>query len=830
MAYDPATGQVVLFGGDVNGPLADTWILNGSTWTQASPPTSPPPRFDAAMAYDEATGQLLLFGGYGSGVLGDTWTWNGSTWTQISASSPPARFDASMAYDSAVSKLVLFGGATSPGSPLADTWTWNGSAWSEAPSVSSPPARYLASMAYDTSNGQLVLFGGYGFGLLGDTWIWDGATWSEQSGPGPGARYGAAVSFDPAANQLILIDGATDSGAFFADTWSWNGTTWGDLSPATSPPPRSAASMTYDVLTNQLVLFGGLDGANLGDTWIFSPAPPPPATWTSQFPPSTPSARRGAAIADDPGTGQLVLFGGSVYPSFIGDTWTWDGSSWTTTTPSTSPSPRGAASMAYDPGTGQLVLFGGNDQNNQTTLSDTWSWDGSNWTALNPSTVPPARRGAAMVYDPATQQFLMFGGFGNGGTVLDDTWLWDGKNWNLLTPSESPSARYNASIAFDATTGEVVLFGGTNGTQLADTWAWTGSTWTPMTTVTSPSARSNAGFASDASTGQLVLLGGTDSTGASLNDTWAWSGNAWSEVDPQSSPPARASASLAYDTTTSQLLVFGGQGALGWFADTWTYSMAGAPVPGTATESASQATVTFGPPTSNGGSPVTSYTVTATDLTTPANGGQSATGGASPITVTGLTNGDTYTFSITATNGVGTGPPSGFTNTVVPVTIPGPPVAKKATGGDSQAIVKFGPPTSNGGSPVTSYTVTATDLTTPANGGQSADRGGEPNYSDRTDQRRYLHLLDYRHQRRGDRAPFRLHQHGGAPRDHFDQPRQIRPRRDERGCHHHGFGIPARGNCSDFRDRDHNDLDDVCEFDRAHSRCFGSAQRRHRVS
>ena len=39
------------------------------------------PRDYASMAYDPATGQLVLFGGYDGGFLDDTWTWNGTTWT-----------------------------------------------------------------------------------------------------------------------------------------------------------------------------------------------------------------------------------------------------------------------------------------------------------------------------------------------------------------------------------------------------------------------------------------------------------------------------------------------------------------------------------------------------------------------------------------------------------------------------------------------------------------------------------------------------------------------------------------------------------------------------
>ena len=102
------------------------------------------------------------------------------------------------------------------------------------------------------------------------------------------------------------------------------------------------------------------------------------------------------------------------------------------------------------------------------------------------------------------------------------------------------------------------------------------------------------------------------------------------------------------------------------------YTIPGAPIIGTATAGNAQATVSFSAPASNGGGTITSYTVTATDLTTPANGGQIVSGTASPITVTGLSAGDSYSFTVTATNGAGTGPASAASNTVVPSTTPGP--------------------------------------------------------------------------------------------------------------------------------------------------------------
>jgi hypothetical protein len=93
------------------------------------------------------------------------------------------------------------------------------------------------------------------------------------------------------------------------------------------------------------------------------------------------------------------------------------------------------------------------------------------------------------------------------------------------------------------------------------------------------------------------------------------------------------------------------------------------------------ATVSFTPPSSDGGSPITSYTVTASDVTNQANGGQTVTGAGSPLTVTGLTGGDAYTFTVTATSAAGSSPPSPPSNVVTieqPPTITSP--ASASTG------------------------------------------------------------------------------------------------------------------------------------------------------
>ena len=98
------------------------------------------------------------------------------------------------------------------------------------------------------------------------------------------------------------------------------------------------------------------------------------------------------------------------------------------------------------------------------------------------------------------------------------------------------------------------------------------------------------------------------------------------------------------------------------FAGVSATSVPGAPTIGTATATSNPtATVSYTAPVSNGGSVITSYTATSSP------GGISGTlsqAGSGTITVTGLTGSTSYTFTVTATNAIGTSAPSSASNSV----------------------------------------------------------------------------------------------------------------------------------------------------------------------
>ena len=125
-----------------------------------------------------------------------------------------------------------------------------------------------------------------------------------------------------------------------------------------------------------------------------------------------------------------------------------------------------------------------------------------------------------------------------------------------------------------------------------------------------------------------------------------------------------------------------------------------APTITTVTPGNQQVSVSFTQP-ANGGSAISSYTVT------PSPSGTPVTGASNTLIVTGLTNGQAYTFTVKATNGMGDSASSSESASVTPRTVPGAPTGVSAVGANRQATVSFTPPVSTGGSVITGYTVTS---------------------------------------------------------------------------------------------------------------------------
>ena len=118
------------------------------------------------------------------------------------------------------------------------------------------------------------------------------------------------------------------------------------------------------------------------------------------------------------------------------------------------------------------------------------------------------------------------------------------------------------------------------------------------------------------------------------------------------------------------------------------------------------ATVTWLASSSNGGSPITSYVASAfgaglakTCVVIKTTG----TASTNQCTISGLTNGTAYTFSVVAKNHVGTSAAATVSQSLTPATTPSAPQSATAVASNDQITVSWSAPKSTGGSPVTKY-------------------------------------------------------------------------------------------------------------------------------
>ena len=446
----------------------------------------------------------------------------------------------------------------------------------------------------------------------------------------------------------------------------------------------------------------------------------------------------------------VILFGGKGLLGPLNDTWSWNGQTWTLLHPVNSPPARYGASLVYDRQTRSDILFGGMGVGGP--LNDTWSWNGTDWQQLHPTTSPPARYGASASYAPGPHGKSGDHGKGTG---------------NDKSNAAKPIIHANIFGNGKGNGHDIVLFGGNSGNgPLNDTWSWNGQTWTELHPVTSPSALSGTASTYDPATEQAIFVGGSNTTSYS-SDTWSWNGKDWTEIAQGATAPSapgdvmaagedheitgtfsaptqtNGSSVIAYVAVAEPGGIYGvtsGCNPPTGFTITglkngtsyvvYVYALSEAGVSSASTPSSSvvpfgkpypptnlsatpgngSATITWDAPYDNG-SPITSYSVYASP------GGDSTTIGGSPppttATLSNLADGITYTITATATNAAGSSPSSSSV-TVTPEGTPGPPGSPSHLNawirGLHSIAVQWSPPPGNG-SPVSSYTLTATPVT-----------------------------------------------------------------------------------------------------------------------
>jgi hypothetical protein len=362
------------------------------------------------------------------------------------------------------------------------------------------------------------------------------------------------TSLCAAAAQVVLIAGFAQ-----AQTWTQDG-----------PPPRYHHTGIYDITTDQLVVFGGLQQSlvPLNDLW------------------SSP---------------EIVSAGQTITTAPY---------HWVQLSPTgTLPSARYGHGAAYDSVSNRMIMFGGGTSSTNC-LNDLWLLDDANSADGTPSwvqeiasgTLPPARLGFVAQYDTASNSLVIFGGSNCAGGYLNDVWVLSSANgaigtptWTQLTPSGTPpSTREYASSILDSTNDVLTIYAGDQGsTGLSDVWTLshadgTGGTptWTHITpTGTAPVARTGQSSVYDSANNRMIMYGGINAiTGTDfLEDTWilTFANNiggtpAWTQEKGSGTAPQRRFHNAFFNATYDDMVIFGGQSQIESLADDRTFILAAA--------------------------------------------------------------------------------------------------------------------------------------------------------------------------------------------------------------------------------------------------------------
>ena len=237
---------------------------------------------------------------------------------------------------------------------------------------------------------------------------------------------------------------------------------------------------------------------------------------------------------------------------------------------------------------------------------------------------------------------------------------------------------------------------------------------------TTPEPPTNLSVSSGDSQATITFTAGADGLSPITNYEYSLNGTSWTAVSPDDSTSPVTVTGLPNGTAQSiTLRAVNGIGTSGpsSVVNVTPVALPGAPTVTSIDWDDTSASIYFTPPVSDGGAAITTYQYS---LNAGGTWNARADGGttASPLVISGLTTGTTYSVDLRALNSAG----GGATQTTPVVVTPGAPHVPPAppptfpssaptdvvaTGGTRSATIRWSPPVDRGSFPVTHYRVVA---------------------------------------------------------------------------------------------------------------------------
>ncbi len=331
MTWDTSDGYALLYGGlgcnFVCSP-GDTWTFENGAWSNiTSSVTGAPPHVHySGLAYDPADGGVILFGGRlpNGSFSNETWSYHAKTWTNLTSTAggpPPYVTYPAMVTDTTDQEIVMTGGSTAGN--LFHTWVFKGGRWADVTSVAGPAGRLnLPSGSDDPADRGVLLFGSYA-GAGGHpqeaTWLYTSGTWRNLTptlNAEPPAMNTPVAAFLPGAHEVVASSGDSYDPGYMAvpnpTTWVFASGAWANVTATAGLPPDVLSEMAgaVDPASGGLLAFGGQTPAGYLSpfTYVLSSIPLVAATATP-------------AVTE---AGLTVRFAASVLAGFAPNTVRWN--------------------------------------------------------------------------------------------------------------------------------------------------------------------------------------------------------------------------------------------------------------------------------------------------------------------------------------------------------------------------------------------------------------------------------------------------------------------------------------------------------------------------